>query len=67
MGTGERPPQVSARYASIGLRAEGARPSHWLVDGRAVAGERWILKPGRHEIRAVSVDGDTAAVRIEVR
>ncbi|HXW97331.1 MAG TPA: penicillin-binding protein 1C [Gemmatimonadales bacterium] len=49
------PPGVESRYASIALRAAGAaRPEdiRWYVDGRHVGGPRWILVPGRHQIRA---------------
>ncbi len=60
-------PEVDPRYATIALRAQGSAATKWLVNGRAVSGERWVPVPGRHEIQAVSMEGDTAAVTIEVR
>jgi penicillin-binding protein 1C len=60
-------PEVDARYATIALRTQGSVARQWLVDGRAVSGERWVPVPGRHVIRAVSAAGDTAVVTIEVR
>jgi membrane carboxypeptidase/penicillin-binding protein PbpC len=60
------PPGVEPRYVSIALRATGAgAPIRWYVDGRSVATARWMLRPGRHEIRAEA--GNTrAAVNITV-
>jgi penicillin-binding protein 1C len=62
------PPGVDARYASIALRATGSGSTaavRWYVDGKRVANPRWVLRPGRHEIRA-EAGSDRAAVRITV-
>jgi len=48
-------PGVEPRYATIGLRAVGASSAariRWFVDGRAVAGSRLPLVPGKHRVRA---------------
>jgi penicillin-binding protein 1C len=62
------PAGVESRYASIALRAAGAGASHvrWSIDGKPWERERWALRPGTHEIRAVSARGDTAQVRVVV-
>ena len=64
----EVPPGVQARYATIGLRAGGGlgRAVRWFVDGNALEGDRWALRPGPHVVRAES-RGERAEVRIEVR
>ena len=62
------PPGVDPRYASIALRATGIGSTaavRWYVDGRRVATSRWVLRAGRHEIRA-EAGSDRAAVRITV-
>lgn len=49
------PPGVEARYATVALRAGGARDSvaiRWYVDGRAWPGGRLQLAPGTHIITA---------------
>ena len=62
------PPGVEPRYATLGLRASGGRSSEvrWTVDGQPVAGSRWVLASGRHQIRAQSRSGESATVSIEV-
>jgi penicillin-binding protein 1C len=62
------PAGVESRYASIALRAggAGAEQVRWSIDGKPYARDRWALAPGTHEIRAVSVRGDTAHVRVVV-
>jgi penicillin-binding protein 1C len=62
------PPGVDPTYASIGLRGAGGRGegTRWSVDGRPVAGDRWILVPGRHLILAVTSAGERDSVRIVV-
>jgi penicillin-binding protein 1C len=50
-------PGVESRYATIGLRAVGASGAariRWFVDGRAVAGSRFPLVPGKHRVRAAA-------------
>jgi len=65
----EAPPGVRARYATIGLRAGGGlgRAVRWFVDGNALEGDRWALRPGMHVVRAESGPGERAEVRIEVQ
>jgi hypothetical protein len=49
------PPGVEARYATVALRASGARDGaaiRWYVDGRAWPGGRLQLAPGTHIITA---------------
>jgi penicillin-binding protein 1C len=49
------PPGVDARYATVALRASGARDGsvvRWYVDGRAWPGGRLRLAPGTHVITA---------------
>lgn len=62
------PPGVEAKYASIPLRAggPGAEGVEWSVDGKAYAGGRWSLAPGRHVIGARTATGEQAAVSIVV-
>lgn len=61
------PPGTDARYATIELRAGGGNGTiRWSVDGRPVSSQRWRLVPGAHTIRAVSGQGQSAVVRIEV-
>jgi penicillin-binding protein 1C len=63
------PPGTDPRYATIALRAAGARPGEplrWAVDGRPVAGGRWSLVPGPHEVRVVTHSGDAASARFDV-
>lgn len=62
------PVGAEARYATIALRAsvDGAVRVHWSVDGRTWLDQRWRLVLGRHTIRAVSSDGKSDEVRIEV-
>ncbi|MFN8653618.1 MAG: penicillin-binding protein 1C [Gemmatimonadales bacterium] len=50
------PPGVDLRYSTIALRASGMSGGRvrWFVDGKATAGERWQLTPGRHTLRAES-------------
>ena len=64
----EVPPGVRARYATLGLRAGGGlgRAVRWFVDGNALEGDRWALRPGLHVLRAES-GGERAEVRIEVQ
>ena len=48
-------PGVDPRYASIGLKARGARSARdvrWWMDGAPVRGTRLTLVPGKHTIRA---------------
>jgi hypothetical protein len=62
------PPGVEASYASVALRAVGpARGAsiRWFVDDRRVKTSRWVLVPGRHEIRA-EAGHDQAVVTITV-
>jgi len=61
------PPGVDPRYATIGLRAAGARGRvTWTVDGRPVPGGRWPLAPGRHRIRAsTGAASDEVAITVE--
>ncbi len=50
-------PGVEPRYSTIGLRAVGASGAariRWFVDGRAVAGSRLPLVPGKHRVRAAA-------------
>jgi hypothetical protein len=59
------PPGVEARYATVALRATGgdaSRALRWSVDGRAVSGGRWPLRPGGHVVRA-----ERGAERVEAR
>lgn len=61
-------PGVDPRYATVGLRAVGAPSSarvRWFVDGRAVAGGRMPLVPGKHRVRA-ALGKQTDEVVIEV-
>jgi len=62
------PPGVDPAYSSIGLRSAGGRGNgtRWSVDGRAVAGDRWVLVPGPHLILAVTSAGERDSVRIKV-
>lgn len=63
------PVGAEARYATVALRAsaDGGVRVRWFVDGRTWSDTRWRLVPGRHTIRAVRADGQSAEVRIEVR
>jgi penicillin-binding protein 1C len=62
------PTGIEARYATIALRAAGARGDsvRWFVDGRRFERHRWPLTPGEHVIRAVADRGATASVTITV-
>ena len=63
------PPGVAARYATVALRAAGARAGatvRWSVDGAPQHEGRWALEPGRHRFRAVSSAGDSAEVTVRV-
>jgi hypothetical protein len=63
------PPGVDARYATISLRAAGARDPasvRWWVDGRAWRGSRLPLTLGEHLIRASTARGESAEARIVV-
>lgn len=63
------PPGVEARYASVALRAVGPRRGariQWFVDDRRVVAPRWVLVPGRHEIRAeAGRDRTTVTITVE--
>ncbi|MCU0647160.1 MAG: penicillin-binding protein 1C [Gemmatimonadaceae bacterium] len=52
----ELPAGEAAQYATIALRAVGARPAavRWFIDGRPYTARRWRLEPGTHVIRAES-------------
>jgi penicillin-binding protein 1C len=62
------PVGVESRYASIALRASGAGAERvqWSIDGKRYERDRWSLKPGTHEIRAVSARGDTVRASVIV-
>jgi len=62
------PAGVESRYATVALRASGvgADRVRWWIDGKPQPRDRWVLTPGRHEVRAVSARGDTALVKIVV-
>lgn len=61
-------PGVDPRYATIGLRAVGAPNAarvRWFVDGRAVAGGRLALVPGKHRVRAAAgKQSDEVAIEV---
>jgi hypothetical protein len=60
---------VDPRYATIALRAAGAREPasiRWTVDASAWQGARLPLTPGEHRISAITASGDSAEVRIVV-
>lgn len=62
------PPGVDARFATVALRAAG-EPAHrvrWYIDGAPIGGSRWIVRPGRHAIRAVSASGAVDEVIVDV-
>jgi membrane carboxypeptidase/penicillin-binding protein PbpC len=64
------PPGTDPRYATIPLRAVGARaddPVRWWIDGRPAATTQWRLQPGAHEIRARGASGRSHEVTIHVR
>ncbi len=64
----EIPAGEEARYATLALRASGAPGRvRWRVDGREIAGARWLLRPGEHTIRAEAGGGAWDEVRIEAR
>jgi penicillin-binding protein 1C len=62
------PAGVESRYATVALRASGvgADRVRWWIDGKPQPRDRWVLTPGRHEVRAVSARGDTSLVKIVV-
>jgi len=62
------PAGVESRYATVALRASGvgADRVRWWIDGKPQPRDRWVLTPGRHEVRAVSARGDSALVKIVV-
>ena len=61
------PPGVDGRYATVPLRAAGARGAvRWFVDGRPYEGARWPLDRGSHEIRAADASGTFAGARVTV-
>lgn len=63
------PPGVDPRYATVALRAAGARDPErirWTVDGSAWHRARLPLTPGEHRISAITARGDSAEVRIVV-
>ena len=63
-------PGVEARYATVALRAVGARGGddriRWTVDDRPHPPGRWSLRPGLHRFRAVTMSGDSAEVTVRV-
>ena len=61
------PPGVDARYATLALRAEGAAPMSWTVDGQPVATPRWPLVPGSHTVTVTSNTGEIVTAHIEVQ
>jgi membrane carboxypeptidase/penicillin-binding protein PbpC len=61
------PPGVDARYATLALRAEGAAPMSWSVDGHPVATTRWPLVPGSHTVTVMSSTGEIVTAHIEVQ
>ncbi|MES2179013.1 MAG: penicillin-binding protein 1C [Gemmatimonadota bacterium] len=62
------PLEDESAYATIALRASGARAQHlkWFVDGKPIAGGRWSLAEGAHVFRAVSPGGDSVEARVTV-
>ncbi|MDQ3138815.1 MAG: hypothetical protein M3Q93_14660, partial [Gemmatimonadota bacterium] len=63
------PSGVESRYATVALRAAGARATggvRWFVDGRPQADQRWVLERGAHRVRAVGASGEAAEVRVSV-
>ncbi|HEX6537401.1 MAG TPA: penicillin-binding protein 1C [Gemmatimonadaceae bacterium] len=65
----EVPPGVDARFATLALRAVGAREGarvRWWVDGRAWRAARIPLERGEHEILARDGAGHRDSVRIVV-
>jgi penicillin-binding protein 1C len=60
------PPGVDRQYASIALRSAGGTVTRWTVNNRPIHGSRWVLEPGRFVVRALSADGATDSVAIEV-
>jgi penicillin-binding protein 1C len=63
------PPGVESRYATVALRAAGAREGasvRWTVDGVPHATGRWSLRPGRHRFRAITTANDFAEVTVRV-
>ena len=63
-------PGVEPRYATVALRAVGARGGddriRWTVDDRPHPPGRWSLRPGLHRFRAVTMSGDSAEVTVRV-
>ena len=62
------PAGVDARYATIALRAEGAKASavHWFIDGRPTRASRMPLVPGTHTVRASASIAESDEVRITI-
>jgi len=61
------PPGVDSHYATLALRAEGASPMSWSVDGRPVSTNRWTLVPGVHTVSVTSSTGEIVTAHIEVQ
>ncbi|HXG58016.1 MAG TPA: penicillin-binding transpeptidase domain-containing protein, partial [Thermoanaerobaculia bacterium] len=59
-------PTLRGEFQALRLRAS-AGGVRWRVDGSAIEGEEWPLRPGRHTIVAVDRSGRSDAVTIVVR
>ncbi|HEX2547089.1 MAG TPA: penicillin-binding protein 1C [Ramlibacter sp.] len=64
-------PDIPPQRQRLDLRAEGAGPWRWRIDGRDFAGGAhagWLPWPGRHVVQLVDARGRVAdEVRVEVR
>jgi hypothetical protein len=55
-------------YATIALRAEGARPGEvrWFIDGQPTSARRMPLVAGTHVIRASASGTESDEVRVTI-
>jgi hypothetical protein len=62
------PAGVDARYATIALRAEGARASavRWFIDGKPTNARRMPLVAGTHVVRASTPTAASDEVHVTI-
>ena len=62
------PAGVNARYATIALRVEGARPSEvrWYINGMPTSAQRMPLVAGTHVISARARASESDEVRVTI-